>query len=535
MVKLTSEIRSFIDAEITSKQPSNYSKLRQKIAQKYGVRVSKATISKRAKALKIQFRRGRKPTRSVEKKPAHSVFLDCAGAFFLKGAELEMGLLATINQLLKTSAQSVRARKALKLAQQINAVLLYAPAFELKTAQEIAAYTHKGLVYLSGQKGLSTPTQARQGDIPRQAEIEHYLRFLVDHKLLLFIIKEVTKACSEALFVCIDFAGQKFYLDAQTRTVWPGPKVPAYFSTTIGKTKSYVESTFQSASPRRPLILQTCPGYTFLPKEMFDLIHCFEQAQEEPISRIVIADRSGEILKTWKDLKPPQKCYFIAPLSPWQYAKLQGTQIVKDFQQYLIGPEKEPMEVAEAQTNLFNSQLNANIRVRAAMVRRKEERLALITNISQREERYIRKIAERYFCRWPNRRIKTYYDLLEEAHAEELARAQGRAVVTSFLTKSYGKNPLDGFKLLLEHVSRYATSRFFPSEYGREDLKSMNEKFYNHRGYLKIRQNSWEIILHPFTQKKLQKDVRIACQRFNQSGIEFSDHTRVRISLQQQQ
>ena len=535
MVKLTPEIKGFIDSELSSSRPLKYSKLKQRIAQKYGLRVSKATISKRAKALKIQFRRGRKPAVSVERKPAHSVFLDCAGAFFLKGAELEMGLLTTINQLLKTSAESVRARKALKLAQQINAILLYAPVFELKTTQEIAAYTRKGLLYLSGQKGLLIPSHARQGNMPRQGEIEQYLRFLTDHKLLLFIIKEVAKACSEALFVRIDSIGQKFYLDAQARTVWPSPKVPIYFSATLSKTSSCVESTFQSPSTRRPLIMQVCPGYTFLPKEMFDLIQCFEQAQKEPISRIVIAAESGKILKTWQDVKPGQKCYFIAPLSPWQYARLQGTRIVKNFRQYLIGPEKEPMEVAEAQINLFNSQLNANIKVRAALVRRKEERLALITNISQREERYIRKIAEHYFCRWPDSKLKTYYDLLEQAHAEELTRAQSRATITSLLTKSYGKIPLDGFRLLLEHVSRYAASRFFPSEYSKEDLKSMKEKFYHHQGYLKIRQNLWEIVLQPFGQKKLQKDVQIACQGFNQSGIEFPDHTRVRISLQQQQ
>ena len=520
MTKITADIKGFIDGLIASNKHIKYAQLAAMIARKYGVKVSKATISKRAKALRVQFHPGRKRLVAVEKAPAHSVFLDCAGAFFLKGAELEIGLLKALSRLLATSSKSSLARRALKLAQQINALLLYSPIFGLRSAREIANYKGRGLLQLAGQKNT-----------PPEVKITQYLRFLADSKLLPIAIKEVAKAYSEALFVRVDFAGQSFYLDSQMRTVWPSPKIPGYFCATINKTASWLKDVFLSASPQRPLILQTCPGYTALPSEMLNLIQCFEQAQEEPIARIVMADKAAKTLSLWQDVQPAQKFYFLAPLSPWQYANLQGTKIIKPFKQYLIGPAKESMAVADAQVTIFNPQLSKNIRVRAAMVRRKEERLALITNISRREERYIRKIAEQYFLRWPDKKVKTYYDLMEEAHEERPGPGNGKSPTTPSIAISYGKTPFEGFKLFLEQLNQYAVSRFFSSEYAGAGFNSMREKIYCQGGFLKIKSNCWQIFLRPFTPNKLQNDLRIACQKFNQSNIKFPDQRCLHILL----
>ncbi len=521
MGKLTKEIRDFIDTEIRGKRGLSYSRLIKVVAEKYGVRVSKSTISKRGRALRLESRRGRRRFIPPGKQPAHSSFFDGAGAIFLKGAELELGLLPAINRLLQTTSDSAQARKALRLAQQINGLLLYAPVFGLRTAEDIAGYQRRGLLYLTAQK-----------DMPGRLEIEQYLRYLVDQKLLPLAIKEVARICLEVLLVRIDFAGQTFYLDAQGRTVWPTLKVPKHFTTTINKTKSYIKSIFQSPAGQQPLILQTAPGYTFLPPEAFNLIHCFEQAKDRPISRIVAMGKFGETLAFWSDLKTGRKLHFIFPLSPWQYGRLHGTQIVKGFRQYRIGPNKEAMSVADARINLFNPQLHTSIGLRAAMVRRANERLALVTNISWREERYIRRIAEQYFTRWPDATIKTYYDLLEGAHQEVLSRSQGKMYVTPLLTTSYSQQPQDAFRLFLEHLHRYALGHFFPTEYEAEDLKAMCEKFYRQSGYLRIKQHCWEVFLQPFPQKNLQKACQVACQRFNQSNIQFPAQKSLRIYQQ---
>jgi hypothetical protein len=525
MSKLTPEIKSFIDEEVRSNKALKYADLRQKIDKKYGVLVSSSTISKRiGKELNISLHRGRRRVLPPGIKPARSIFLDCAGAFFLKGIELEIGLLETINQMLKTGVDSAQAHSALMLARQINALLLYSPIFGLKSAGEISKYRRKGLLYLTGQH-----------TVPKQEEIEQYLRFLGEERLLLPIIKEVARSCSEGLFTRIDFAGQTFYLDAQTHTVWPNTKIPQCFSSTINKASSYVKDIFLSPSPQSPLILQACPGYTFLPQEMCSLMHCFEEAENEVISRIIIGSKSEESLRVWQDVKPGQKCYFIAPLSPWQYAKIQGSQIIQDFQEYIIGPEKEPMSIADAMISLPDTQRNETIEVRAALVRRKDERIALITNISSREERYIRKIAEHYFCRWPNKRVKSYYDILEEAHQEDqeiLKRSPKPSFATPILTMSYDKDIQNGFKLLLEQLNRAAATRFFPSDYAGEDLEAMRAKFYQQSGYLKIRQHGWDVILRKFPQKDLQEAALAACENFNQSGIKFPSQKGLYIYIQ---
>ena len=560
--RLSPKVREFIDARIRASKTPTYEALAKAVSRNYGVRVSKATISKRAKALNLEFRRGRKRTAPVGKKPPRSIFLECAGAFFLKGAELEMGFLATINRLLEAKIDSIQAKKALNLARRINALLLYAPIFNLKNPAEIAAYQGPGLHYLVSQK--KQPVPLKKGTFLKTDEIVQYLQFLSEQKLLVPIIKEVTKTSAEALFVRIDFKKQTFFLDAQGHTVWPNADIPQSFSTTINKTIGYMKDIFQSPSVQRPLVLQICPGYTFLPQEMFNLIQCLQEAHKQPISRLVIVGKFAENLAVWQDFKPPRKCFFLAPLSSWQYARLQGTRIIREFKQYHLGPEEEAMSVADADVYLFNPQLNRNIRVRAALIRRQEERLALITNISRREERYISKIAETYFSRWPAKELKNYYDLLEQAHAQDLVHSHGvvpsypgghrypeghrrraqaagtgtlrgtgsQTSLSSLVMGSYKQKPADVFKIFLEQLHRYTLSQFFPSGYATEDLNSMQEKFYQQGGYLRMKRNYWEIILRSFSQKKLQEDAKFACCKFNQMGIKFADQKRLRISLQ---
>ena len=520
MAKLTPEIKAFIDRHVNAAQRVNYSRLQGLITHKYGVRISRSTISRRAKVLSLQFRPGRKSIRPAKKAPARTIFLDCAGAFFLKGAELELGLLETIQQLLITSTESAQARRVLHLAQKINSTLLYAPIFGLSTSWDIANYKGKGLLYLTGQDRL-----------PAQKEIEQYLQFLMDSKLLVFVIKEVAKRCAEAAFIQVDFSKQSFYLDGQLRTVWPNAKIPRYFSSTLYNTSRYVRDILQSSNPKRPLILQICPGYTFLPTEMFNLISCLEQAPEEGINKVVIADKSAQVLKAWQKLKPNHKSYFIAPLSPWQYANLQGKEIGRDFSTYRVGPEKESMQIADAQIELFNPQLREKIKVRAALVRRKEERLALITNISRPEQRYIRQIAEYYFWRWPNSRLSTYYDLREEAQKEIQERANAPALLTPLLKSGYNQRPLEGFSLLLEYLHQYALARFFPSEYAGNKLSLMRERFYQQPGYLKNRSAYWQVFLRAVGEKRSQENTRAACEKFNQSGLELPFAKRPRLYL----
>lgn len=518
--RLTAEAKAFIDREMQSNPELNYDQLLPTIKHRFKLNISKATLTKRAKALRIKFQRGRK-NHNLPERPNRALFLDGAGGFFLKGAELEMGLLAAINQLLKTGSESRRAQKALRLAQQINALLLYAPLFGLTTAEDIVDYRQPGLLYLCGQT-----------ELPSLNEIEQYLRFLVDQKLLPNIIKEVTKTQAEISFVQIDIAEQTFYLDAQLRTVWPNPNIPPTFSATVYKIKSCLESIFAAPDPAQPLILQTSPGYTVLPPEMFSLIAWLERTSSRSLAQISLMSKSGTLFSWGQNIQPKPKGYFIAPLSPWQYAQLKGMQIIQDFQDYRLGPEQESVAIAEAQVNLYNAQANENVKVRVAMVKRGSENLALITNISRGQQRYIRQIAEIYFARWPGRPVPTYYDLLEQAHAQALERpAPADFNLTPFLTGSYGQKPEDVFGLFLELLHRYALNHFFPPQYQAESLLSMANKFYQHNGYLRDKRDMAIVALQPFSDSALAKAAQAASQKFNQSGIKTSAGKRLYLNF----
>ena len=121
---------------------------------------------------------------------------------------------------------------------------------------------------------------------------------------------------------------------------------------------------------------------------------------------------------------------------------------------------------------------------------------------------------------------------MDEAHRQVLTPSHDQSQLTSLLATNCKKKPQNPFNLFLECLHRYALSHFFPSGYATESLESMSEKLYQQQGFLKKKQHCWEISLRPFEQKNLQKDVQIACERFNQSDIRLADQKQLRIYLQ---
>ncbi|MBN3038968.1 MAG: helix-turn-helix domain-containing protein [Candidatus Omnitrophica bacterium] len=522
--KFTKEALEFLDAQLKEKPAISYSSLINAIAHEFGVNISKATISKRLRTLGLKRLRGRRKIapKGTGKRPSHSRLLDCAGAFFLKGAELEIGLLDAINSLFKVETDNPQAQKVLRLAQRINALLLYSSVFGLYSGQEIACYSRRGLYYLAEEEVL-----------PGREEIAQYLHYLKENKLLVPIAKEVTSNCPDALFVAIEHKSKNFYIDTQARTVWPSTKIPPFFAASLSKAKSYVNNAFINPSPKNPLILQTAPGYTFLPNEAFNLINCFESAQKGPISKVEILDREGKSLESWLNLKPQQKGYFIFPLSPWQYERLQQPKIFRNFEQFQIGPKRENMAIADAYVDFYDSQLKANIRLRTALIKRANENIALVTNISRSEERYIRKIAQMYFSSWPDKNIKTFYDLMEEGHEQASKRSKNPLNLKTLFAGSGEKGPQEVFALFVELLHRYAKNRFFPTQMEEEPLKTMLQNLYTRPGYLKIKKNSWQVILQPFTDADPLKDIcQEACQKFNQCSLKLHNDKWLHIYLQ---
>lgn len=519
--KITEEIAGYIDAGLTAQRARSYEQMAAEVAEKFGISISKATISKRAKRLNLDIKRGRKKMRAEKKKhPAHSLFFDCAGSVFLKGADLESGLLSSVNQIFKPRKATPQAQKVLKLAQKINALLIYAPIFGLESARQIAGYHRRGLKCVSGENVM-----------PSSKDIEQYLQYLKAKKLLPSINKEVTKYCAQVLAIGIDFKGQMAYLDPQNRTVWANTKIPARFSATLNTAIRYINETFWRSSIKNPLILQTAPGYTFLPPEMFSLMRCLDRSKIEPIGRIAILDEEGKEHASWSNIKMPKKGYFIFPLTPWQYERMGHPKITHEYKLYHIGPRKEPIEVADAQIALTDTQLSETINLRAALVKRKDENICLVTNILYHDERYIRKIADAFFYRWPGEKTRTFYDIMEEAHEEMEKRGNKKLDLTTLLAKNVQAQQPQAFQSYLEYLNWYAKRRYFPSEFEGKSLAYMSETIYRQGGYLRTKKDAWEIFLSPFDDEGVQKACKFACDYFNKCGLMLHTGKYIRIYL----
>ena len=222
----------------------------------------------------------------------------------------------------------------------------------------------------------------------------------------------------EALCIEIELEdGSYFYIDGHAKHVWSSKNIPKAFFTTLKRAERGLHQYFIHSTKGNPLILLTCPGDTRLPGVLFNLIDAFENAVGKRIVKAAIFDREGlslSIFKEFDEMKP--KKYFITLLRNDMYKSEESFEILKDFiplkTEEKNGELKVLEWVAEARYKLKektkekNEEEKRELIVRVALVRKKvNERIKLIpiiTNLTRREEPDIRRIAKRYFDRWPN-------------------------------------------------------------------------------------------------------------------------------------
>ncbi|MFH1245203.1 MAG: hypothetical protein V1662_01835 [Candidatus Omnitrophota bacterium] len=523
-------VKNYIDNALQNDRAlrENYDALKQDVARKLGVSISKYTISRRAGILNLAIPRGRKRTLSIEKRSTSNIYIDCAGAFFLKGAELETNILTTVNQLLVTENKSLRARRTLRLARDINAYLLYLPLAAGVKGHAFARYVRRGMPFLTGRTNRPAPK-----------EIKQYLEFLDAQNLWPVMVQEIEKNCAEAAWIRVENTQGAFFLDAQGRTVWPAAPAPPAFTTTLSKAIRYVDRVFIHPAVRRALALQTIPGDAFLAPEVFSLIQCFEQGEAAGAWRLSILDNLGKRMTpdSMSD-SPAGKKYFIFPLRTPQFAQFCKVRNVQGYQKVKIGAEEEIVSIAQAQADLFkNSQHTDFVSVRAIIVERESETIALVTNIPYSAERYAKKIVEQYFdCRpLAGSKIKTYDNIREEA-ANMINWKQPAYLLPLLEAETKDLEEKRNypcfhyfFPLLLECLHCYAQSHFFPLEDEKRSLDNAAEKIYRQGGYMKLKHGREEVYLYSFQDNKLQQTVGTACRNFNQSGIELSSQNTLRL------
>lgn len=412
--KVTKQIREYIKEEKRSFPEITSKVLQEFIKHKFGQRISKKWLRQIGKELGERFRRGRPQTGRRDYKKG--IPLDHAGVFFLKGADSDMEGVKTITEeIVQSREKDIPEKLALKRIRGTTPAtvkkkvetLLYLPMFGMQKPYHLLKYHKRGLGILSGSgKRYSYYTT----DI-----------FLCDIEKLR-IAQSVGDALAryyiEALCIEIELEnGSYFYIDGHAKHVWSSRNIPKAFFTTLKRAERGLHQYFIHSTKGNPLILLTCPGDTRLPGVMFNLINAFENAVGKRIVKAAIFDREGlslSIFKEFDDMKP--KKYFITLLRDNMYKGEESFNILKDFiplkTEEKNGELKVLEWVAEAKYKLKekakekNEEEKRELIVRVALVRKKvNERIKLIpiiTNLTRRGEPDIRRIAKRYFDRWPN-------------------------------------------------------------------------------------------------------------------------------------
>lgn len=404
--KITDEMRKYI-REVIADWPEITSKeLKDEISYKFGEKLNCGWIGQIAKRSGMQLHRGR--PRTGRRDYSKGIFVDHAGVYFLKGAESDMaGVDGIVEAIVKGRINEIGEKAALgrirgtrpETIRKKVETLLYLPMYDMQKPYHLLKYHKRGLgaVTGSGHRYSYYTTDIFLCDIEK-----------------LMIAKDVgdilARCYLEALCIEIELEdGSYFYIDGHTKHVWSSKNIPKAFFTTLKRAERGLHQYFIHSSKGNPLILMTCPGDTHLTGVIFSLIDAFENAAGRKIVKAAIFDREGLSLSLFEEFSRRKK-YFITLLRSDMYKGEESFKNIKEYKPFKFeekdGEIKVLEWVCEAEYELKNKETKRKLAVRTALVRKKvngkEKLIPIITNLTRKEEPDIRKIAKRYFGRWPN-------------------------------------------------------------------------------------------------------------------------------------
>ena len=407
--KITEEIKSWIGKSKREKKSLERKQIKELVRERYRIEVGLRTITDILKEEGIrQNRGGQKKEKLYDKRKGIPV--DCAGSWFLKGADSDMEGIRTIAGIISDSRTEYMKKKdkpklrilssSIDTINRKNETLLYLPVFGMERPYHLDRYHKRGLGLLAGSgKRYSYNT------------IDSYLGNLDKLGISEEMSKRLARCYLEALCIEVELKdGSYFYIDGHSKYVWSSKNIPKAFFTTLKRAERGLHQYFLNSSKGHPLLLLTCAGDSHLTQEMFNLIESFENAVGKEIVRVSIFDREGLSMAVFEEFVRRKK-YFICLLRSNQYKEIEDFKIEKDFKPLKTkrkrNGEKEVTEwVSDAGYQLKESVSKKKLNVRVALVKKKvkgrEKLIAIITNLTNKEEPDIAKIAKRYFARWPN-------------------------------------------------------------------------------------------------------------------------------------
>ena len=287
--------------------------------------------------------------------------------------------------------------------------------------------------------------------------------------------------------------GESFFTDGSMRSIWSKNHIPLEFSQVLSKVRDYLTSTI--IQDNSPLIGQASPGFVNPTTTFLNFIAAFSgQKSDQAIKRIELYDNEDKLIESLEPI-PLKRHYFILGVWPWQYP---DRSIFEKEGLRLIGYSKDTKEI-----------------------------LVILTNLPENEWDDQRVISL-YLERWPN--LATgYQDFLDKiGHYFEIKK-------TCLLPKKSQIVMIQGGDLDINQIlsfwrmklNSFCQRHFFPLKYADADFSLLQERFYSLPGVVKAAEKAMEIIFSLPQGFLYPDDLVYACQRVNEADIRLWDGRRI--------
>jgi len=323
--------------------------------------------------------------------------MHCAGLFFLKGANLELGFQQLLLQVVRRRSQCyleesrpslpiLRSRDRTILAR--NETLTYYFLFKgMRRPIHLNLYNDHDLALLVGSRhsyGYVT--------------MDHHLRQLARLQVAADLGRVMAGRYFAVWYQDPSLPDTDvFYVDAHEKVIWSEQPVPKGFVSARREVHACLKQLFLHGRGGHPLYCLTYPGDLHLTKGLPDLLDAFEAAIGKEVVHVIVVDREGLSLDLILALRDRHKA-IVTLLRSDQYTSEADFQRKGDFCPLVDERLGEVThQVAEAEFLLDKREL-----LRCALMRdlARDKLVPIVTTVSVERQPDIVQVARWYLARW---------------------------------------------------------------------------------------------------------------------------------------
>ena len=336
-----------------------------------------------------------------------------AGAWWLKGAWIELGIEAALLKVIETAVCRYATGtgpplRVLNHTREVlvrkNETLAFLPLFEaMMRPIHLDTYDDDGL-------GLLTEADRAY----RSSAIDHYLIELMRLRIATPLGRALARCYWRAWYQAETMAdGHVFYLDMHDKVVWTNLPGPLGFVSALHEVHACLKQVFVHGRGGHPLYCETRAADVHLNEVVVEMALNLEQAVGRRVVQVIVTDREGLSTEVIEALARHKKA-LVTLLKANQYTGEADFDRRSRFR-----PLRDPRtgivthRVADA-----DFELTPDLRVRAALiyeVERPDHLIALITTVSRVDEPDVCRIVGWYLARW-NAQENSFRDQIAFVH-----------------------------------------------------------------------------------------------------------------------